>query len=58
MRNQPTIYVVFEVNGDRYDIFDITPVAWFFDECEAEDWAEVRRPMKNLRVEVVPGGKW
>ena len=58
MRNLPTIYVVLEVNGDGWNIFDINPIAWFFDETEAEDWAEVRRPMKNLRVEAVPGGRW
>ena len=57
---RPTIFIVLECSGDNYHLFDKTPVAWFFDEEEANRWAETRQGVRtavsdNLEVEECPG---
>jgi hypothetical protein len=62
MRKPAKIFVVIEESGDGYHSLGKNLIAWFFDEREAEDWAEVRRGTKgdytSFYVEEVPGGTW
>lgn len=62
MKKPVPIYVVFREAGDGYHSFGKEPIAWFFNEREAEDWAEVRRGTEGAHVafyvEEVPGGTW
>lgn len=62
MRNLPTLYVVVKESSDGYHTFSRELIAWFFNEKEADDWADVRRGTQGQNttfdVEEVPGGKW
>jgi len=62
MKKPATIYVVVKESGDGYHTFDRELIAWFFDEKEADDWADICRTAASANttfdVEEVPGGKW
>ena len=57
MKKLPKIYVVLDEFHD-YGVRSCEPVAWFFDEDEAYQWAEkVGGPSHTYRIEdVEPGG--
>lgn len=57
MKKSPSIYVVVQNNGDRYHLWSVDLVAWFFDQSEAEKWIEFS-DLKNCRVEEVEAGSW
>ena len=62
MKKLPTLYVVTKESGDGYHVFSRELIAWFFNEKEAEDWADILRGTQGsstrFSVEEVPGGKW
>lgn len=57
MKKGPKIYVVLEEFHD-YGLRSCEPVAWFFDEDEADEWASAQGDSgyKHFRVEGVDPG--
>lgn len=57
MEKAPIIYVVAQSNGDRYHLWSVNLIAWFFDEREAEKWIHFNN-LQNCKVEEVEAGTW
>jgi len=52
---RPTIWIVLEVSGDRYHLWNKEPIAWFFDEAEANDWINDHPNRKSIELTDCPG---